>query len=53
MSHAPSEIDALDYHLPGCLELQAAVRPIVTLHPDYDAKLLRAIVKGAAACRWR
>jgi hypothetical protein len=49
MSHTPSDIDALDYYLPGCLELQAAVRPIVTLHPEYDAKLLRAIVKGASA----
>ena len=47
MSQGLPELDALDYYLPGGAELQAAVRPIVTLHPEYDAKLLRAIVKGA------
>ncbi len=40
--------DALDYYLPAPHELQAAILPIVTLHPHYDARQLRAIVKGAS-----
>ena len=47
MSNALQAADSLDYYLPEPHELQAAVRPIVTLHPEYDARQLRGIVKGA------
>jgi hypothetical protein len=50
MSQAALEVDALDYYLPEPLELQAALRPILALHPEYDARELRAIIKGARSC---
>ena len=49
MSNALQAADSLDYYLPEPHELQAAVRPIVTLHPEYDARQLRGIIKGARA----
>jgi hypothetical protein len=46
MSQAASAVISLDYYLPEPRELQAALRPIVTLHPEYSARQLRAIITG-------
>jgi hypothetical protein len=46
MTHELLGGDALDYYLPQPHELQAALRPLVTLHPEYDARQLRSIIKG-------
>ena len=46
---AMSRADELDYYIPEARELQAAVRPLVTLHPEYDARQLHSIIKGAQA----
>lgn len=50
MAHELLAVDALDYYLPEPDELQAALRPLVTLHPEYDARQLRSIIKGAETC---
>jgi hypothetical protein len=46
MGHAGCGESEFLYHLPSERELQDAVRRILMLHPEYDAKQLRSIIKG-------